>query len=958
MSAPAARSPGGRLAGFFVVLVLVVGAAAAAVVAGASNAKAQPAIAGGYDVGAGSACLGPRLDVIQSGQFVSFESASESSVDAQLRLRHGKLTGDVTCLDGKTVSIDAVKTDGGLAGRLGTGRLAAELKRDPPPAGTARPRVPDSVAGDYALTPASTCLPTKFALKGGSSDVKVEAGGRELGSATYADGKLTGRVTCRDKSAAAIEGAAAGRKIDLRIRPAGAAEEHLSADRTREFGKTLGVFFVAVAVVMLLARLFGMLIVRLGQPRVMGEVVAGIALGPTILGAALPDVSATLFPADIIPVIGVVANLGLIFYMFLVGLELDFSQLRGRVTQAAAISNASVALPMAMGLTLAIPIYGLLAPPKRFAAFALFMGVAMSITAFPVLARILVERRMLKRPIGVLVLAAAAVDDVTAWFLIALATAVATAGSGGAVAGTIGLAIVFCIVMALGVRPLLARMSVAYDEAGHVPGSWVVAIFAGVLLSAYATEEIGIALIFGAFVMGLVMPRHAGLTEDVTHRIEDFVVTLLLPLFFAFTGLRTNVGLLDQPILWLLTGAIFVVAVAGKMIGAVAAARVTGLPWRPATAVGVLMNTRGLTELIVLNLALEKGVISPALFAMLVLMALATTFMAGPLLSLIDPRNDLGAPVAEELDDARGRTMMAFPELTMPDKSILVAAQSDEGLRRLVPVGEQLARAEPPRELIVARLVRPARGAAVRGAIVTEAREVEETTREVESLRDDLIDSGVPARGVAFVSADPGGDVAEVAEREQIDLVLIDGRRPLRGGAVPRGEVQRVLEDAPSDVAVLVARDGDAVLPERGDHAAIVVPFGGADHDWAALELAALLASATGAQLRLCGGARPDEVPRVQRLVDDAAAMVRVYAGVETDCTLVEPGFEGMARGVEGAALLVIGLSERWREEGIGDVRTELANSTPAPVLYVRRGEREGALAPAGDVTRFKWSRG
>ncbi|MEA2424368.1 MAG: hypothetical protein QOH13_778, partial [Thermoleophilaceae bacterium] len=263
--------------------------------------------------------------------------------------------------------------------------------------------------------------------------------------------------------------------------------------------------------------------------------------------------------------------------------------------------------------------------------------------------------------------------------------------------------------------------------------------------------------------------------------------------------------------------------------------------------------------------------------------------------------------------------------------------------------------AEPPRELIVARLVRPPQGAAVRGAIGTEAMLLEQTTREVDAIRDDLVAGGIPSRGVAFVSPDPGGDLAEVAAREGIDLVLIDGRRPLRGGAVPRGEVERVLEDAPSDVAVLVAR-GDADLLE-GAGGVIVVPFGGADHDWAALELAAWLASATQSTLRLCGGARDEDVPRVQRLVDDAAALVRVYAGVETDCALVEPGLAGLTRAVEGAGLLTIGLSERWRDEGIGSVRSELARTTSVPILFVRRGERPGALAPTGDVTRFTWSR-
>ena len=261
---------------------------------------------------------------------------------------------------------------------------------------------------------------------------------------------------------------AGDRAAARRERPAPAAER-VTAAKQREAGSRFAAFFIAVAVVMLVARLFGMASVAIGQPRVMGEVVAGITLGPTILGAIAPELQAALFPEDIIPFIGVVAQLGLIFYMFLVGLEIDPSQLKGRIGQVAAISNASVALPMVLGIAVALPIYELVGPDEKFAAFALFMGVSMSITAFPVLARILVERRMLKRPVGALALACAAVDDVTAWFLIALATAVAVAGSGSDVVETIALAVLFCLVMGFAVRPLLARASTAYDEAGRCP---------------------------------------------------------------------------------------------------------------------------------------------------------------------------------------------------------------------------------------------------------------------------------------------------------------------------------------------------------------------------------------------------------------------------------------------------------------------------------------------------------
>ena len=414
------------------------------------------------------------------------------------------------------------------------------------------------------------------------------------------------------------------------------------------------------------------------------------------------------------------ANLGLVFYMFLVGLEIDVSQIRGRISQAAAISNTSVALPMMLGIAVALPLYPLLGPDTKFVAFALFMGVAMSITAFPVLARILVERRMLKRPVGALTLTCAAIDDVTAWFLIALATAVATSGTGGEVVRTIALAVVFCLVMGFLVRPLLGRVSDAYDEAGRVPGIWLAAIFAGVLVSAFVTEEIGIAVIFGGFVAGMIMPRHAGLTEDVTRRIEDFVVVLLLPLFFAYTGLKTNIGLLDRPVLWWITGVLIAVAIVGKFFGAAIAARLTGFDWRASAVIGTLMNTRGLTELIVLNLALEKGVISDGLFAALVLMALVTTFMAGPLLKLFDPDNSFGAPLEEELEDARALSRAEFPDLAVPERSILVACQGEDELPALLAIAEPLARSEPPRELILARLVRPTRGASARGALQTE----------------------------------------------------------------------------------------------------------------------------------------------------------------------------------------------------------------------------------------------
>ena len=552
-AASAAAAPRRRLLIFYVILALATGSVAIAVIAAGGNTDAQPSIAGGYDSTVRNACVGPKFDVTQSGQFVNLENADES-LGATLRFEDGRLTGDVQCVDGDTAKLEARVSDERILGTAAGQRLDASLARDAAAPGSQRPRAPTDIAGEYKVAPQSACVGGMVELEQHGSGLELLSGDTRLGEVRYSDGALTGAVTCKgEPEEQRLSGEAADRELRLTIGPSADPRERLVATKQREFGETLAAFFIAVAIVMLAARLLGLGAVKIGQPRVMGEVVAGIALGPTLLGAFFPEVQNTLFPRDIIPFIGVVANLGLIFYMFLVGLEIDPAQLKGRIGQAAAISNASVALPMMLGIAVALPLYELVGPDEKFVAFALFMGVAMSITAFPVLARILVERRMLKRPVGALTLACAAIDDVTAWFLIALATAVAVAGSASDVVLTIVLAIVFCLVMALAVRPLLSRVSDAYDEAGRVPGGWVAAIFAGVLLSAYTTETIGIALIFGAFIMGMIMPRHAELTEDVTGRIEDFVVTLLLPLFFAFTGLRTNVGLLDRPELWLIT---------------------------------------------------------------------------------------------------------------------------------------------------------------------------------------------------------------------------------------------------------------------------------------------------------------------------------------------------------------------------------------------------------------------
>jgi Kef-type K+ transport system membrane component KefB len=813
------------------------------------------------------------------------------------------------------------------------------------------------VTGTYTGT-ASTCLGKSFSLSQSGRYVSIDGTGKVGGSLEVTGGRVHGTITCSagaagivdlavSKSGTALSGAVGGQSVHA-TRPATAAAATAAPAKKRSSEETFGRLMLAIAAVIIAARLFGAAMGRIAQPRVMGEVLGGILLGPSLLGQIAPGAEAYLFPKDIIPLVSAVSQVGLAFYLFLVGMELDPRMLRERISQAAFISNTSVAFPLSLGFLIALPVYEALAPHKRYFPFALFMGVSMSITAFPVLARILVERRMLRKPVGALALTGAAIDDVTAWCLLALATAVAGTGSASHALVVVALITAFTAAMLLIGRPLLARVSNAYDEVGQVPQVWLGVIFVSVLLSAYVSQRIGVAAIFGAFIVGLIMPRHADLTRDVSRRLEDFVVTVLLPLFFVVTGLKTDVGALNRGVLWLYALALFGVAVAGKWLGATAAARYAGLRWRDSNALGALMNTRGLTELIVLNVGLDLGIISKALFTMLVLMALVTTFMAGPALRLLDPKRELADDPEEDL----ARALRSAPRGVepRPERAIIVAPQDDRRVDALLAIAEPLAQSAPPRELILARLLEPAELAA---GLVTESRELKRATTQLNQRRQLLGERGVTARAAAFTSPDPGADLIRLASQEDVDLVLINGRRPLVGEPIPRGAVATLLDRAPCDVAVLVEREDVPTID--ADHP-VIVPFGGGEHDWAALELGAWIAHAREVPLKLLGATAANGNGRdASRLLANAALVTQQLAGIATEPVLAKPG-RGMIDAVRGAGLLVVGLSERWRQEGLGELRGEIAKAGIAPTLFVRRGRRPGALAPRDDMTKFRWS--
>ena len=389
---------------------------------------------------------------------------------------------------------------------------------------------------------------------------------------------------------------------------------------------------LALIVIIIASRALGLVFRWIGQPPVIGEVVAGICLGPSLLGRVSPMAQQFLLPTGTAPYLGVIAQVGVILFMFLVGLELDTSLLRRRTHATVAVSHASIVVPFSLGAAASLwlyPRYG--TSHVSFTVFALFAGVSVSVTAFPVLARILTDRGIQRSSLGVIALTCAAVDDVTAWCLLALVVGVAHARLDGAL-WTAGLSVAYIATMLFVARPLAARAVRAQELRGKVAQGTVALVVVGLLASTLATEWIGTHAIFGAFVLGAIIPHDSRLARELVAKLEDVVVVLFLPAFFAFTGMRTHIGLLDTPASWLVCLGIIGVASIGKFGGSFVAGRLVGMPARDAAAIGILMNTRGLMELIVLNVGLDLGVISPTLFAMMVVMALVTTFATTPIL--------------------------------------------------------------------------------------------------------------------------------------------------------------------------------------------------------------------------------------------------------------------------------------------------------------------------------------
>jgi Kef-type K+ transport system membrane component KefB/nucleotide-binding universal stress UspA family protein len=699
---------------------------------------------------------------------------------------------------------------------------------------------------------------------------------------------------------------------------------------------------IEVLAVIGLSRLVGLGFRWIKQPLVIGEIVAGIMLGPSLLGWIAPDLSAFLFPAESVPFLNVLSQVGLIFFMFLIGLELDPKYLKGNLEVAILTSNVSILVPFSLASVLALLLYPLVSNSNvSFTAFALFLGAAMSITAFPVLARIITENNLQGTRLGTLALTCAAVDDVTAWCLLAVAIAVTRTNSMAGALPTIVESLLYIVLMLTAGRWLLNRLSVHYNRTGRLSQLLLAWIYMGVVASALITELIGIHLIFGAFLLGAAMPKNPGLVREIAQKTEDFVLIFLLPVFFAYSGLRTEIGLLNRPELWLLCAAVLTVAIAGKYIGTYFAARVCGIESREASALGWLMNTRGLTELIVLNIGLSLGVISPLLFTMLVIMALVTTFMTSPLLELTYPKELIrldtvvpvppSPPLAGSVPPPQKLEMSAYRILVpvanpSTQKGLLQLAVAIAGTRSQPAAVDLLSLIELQEDYLFESTPLEAE------RLIQERRErLEELTQSLEPP-----ETRTGVRSIVRICNDVARETAEIAKIDRANLIVLGWHRPAFSSNRLGGRVGQILTAAPADVAVFVDRG-------RGRLDSMLVPYSANIHDDLALELALrLLVSDSNRKLAVLRAAVPgqqasefsNEFRALMEQLPDAVRERMEFPVLEAP----EP-IQAVVEASKSADLTLAGTSRAWgiERQTLGRYTDELAIECHSSLLICRR---------------------
>lgn len=698
-----------------------------------------------------------------------------------------------------------------------------------------------------------------------------------------------------------------------------------------------------VAVVLATARVVGALFRRIGQPQVVGEMVAGLVLGPSVLGWVAPGAFSTLFPADGLVGLNALSQIGLLVFMFLVGLEFDAARLKGRGDAAILTSHASIIIPFLLGTLLSLVLYPRLSDAAiPFTGFALFTGASMSVTAFPVLARILTERNLVETKLGSVAIACAAVDDVTAWSLLAIVIVIVRASAATTPLWvTIGGAVAYVGLMLTLGRRALRVFERYFLSRGRMTQDVVAGAVLLLLVSAWITERLGIHALFGAFLLGAVMPKHPRFVRELVDRLEDVTVVVLLPLFFAFTGLRTSIGLVQGPAGWTLFGLILLAATAGKLGGSALASRLTGLGWRESTAVGVLMNTRGLMELVIISIGLELGVISPELFAMMVMMALVTTFMTTPLLTRLYPERLLRAHRLGD-EGALGTRAVdsASPTIVLP----VSLPSAGPGLLRAA-----LACSWPsaPRRVYAVHLI-PAADDLLTDVPPAEPAPLDEV---LAPLAESARAGAVPLTPVQFVSRNIGRDLVDVCEANSADLLVMGWHKPIVSRSVLGGIVHEVMSRAPCDVGVLL---------ERGPVAwrRILVPFRHGVHDARAVAVARRIADAEDARLTVLiiesgdGTGAASTAPEM--MGDPDASLVGELARLDDPHVRVlhlaspNPLDTLMEEARRGYDLIVLGVSAAWGTEPtmFGRRHEAVATASTASVLVVRAGARSPRTAP------------
>jgi Kef-type K+ transport system membrane component KefB len=702
-----------------------------------------------------------------------------------------------------------------------------------------------------------------------------------------------------------------------------------------------------LVIIIVAARALGAVARRLNQPGVIGEVVAGILLGPTVLGRIAPSAPEWLFPPEV--PLKAIADLGLVFFMFLVGLEIDTGLMKKEGRRAVQISLSGVIAPFVLGALLALLLYpvnnagvfqeGTHHPPSKL-AFALFMGAAMCITAFPILARIMVETGMYRTPVGTAALCAAAVDDAIAWILLAAVIGIAKSGSPAQAVPALLLTVVFVAFMATAGRALLGTLARRYESAGRLSIDMVAVVVVVVLASAFCTEKIGIHAIFGAFICGAVMPRSSGMTRELTEKIEDFTVIVLLPIFFAVTGLRTNLFALNSVSLvgWLLL--ILLVATAGKFLGTGLAAKFTGSSTRDSIVIGSLMNTRGLTELVILTIGASLGVLSDRVFAMMVIMALATTVMAAPIVyRLISREEQMGALVGHGAEEK-------------PVSRILVAIGSPITAPGLVAAGVALSGGRRPADLLLVRLIPTPRAPEFSAGLRDVEREVALAVESMRPLVALAEAEGVSARPIAFLTDDVAPDLARIAADQHCELILLGWHRASLARHVIQALVRRVFAMARCDVAVYVDQSGQGFRRDDAERP-VVLCLGGGPQDAAVERVGERLARALGAGVRLVGylsaqrGVDPVEASR--RLSAQADAL-RQASGLWVVPAVVEPSSDivkTFASETGAAVAAVVAVGDDWATaDDFGEPTSGLSEFAGCPTLVVRAAEALGRDTP------------